>query len=372
MVHSAVVEKMPDIRSYFDSPNPLVQKSLLESLEQEGKDDYPADAFGVKTYPMLDISGGAANGAYGAGLLKGWTAEGSRPRFKVVTGISTGALIAPFAFLGSAYDDELERCYTTVSTKDVMKPKGLFGILFGDSLTSSRPLARYIASFVNKEMLEEIAKEHRCGRRLFVGTTNLDAQSLSLWDMGAIAERGGPKAEKLFRKILLASASIPAMLPPVYFDVEAGGKLYDEMHVDGGTVTQVFHLSGLLRNVEGAIKKKGIDPSKFRPRVYIIRNGYVSSNWQEVKDTLPAIVERSLDTITGAQAVGDTYRIYLFTKERGGEFNLAYIPADLKQKPKETFDMEEMRRVFARGYEDAVRGYNWHKAPPGFKEISEK
>jgi hypothetical protein len=370
LVHEAAIKEMPDVRSYFDTPNPLVQRSLIRSLEEEDKDDYPPDALGVRTYPMLDISGGAANGAYGAGLLKGWSEEGSRPKFKIVTGISTGALIAPFAFLGSSYDAELEKCYTTVSTKDVMKLKGPLTALFGDSFASSRPLMRYIAGFVTDKMLEEIAKEHRRGRRLFVGTSNLDTQNLMLWDMGAIASRGGPRARELFCKILLASASIPIMFPPVYFEVEAGGRGYDEMHVDGGMVTQVFHIYGLLRNMEGAARERGIDPAKFRPKLYIIRNGYVSSNWKEVEDNLIGIAERSLDTIVNFQAVGDTYRIYTFTKSRGGDFNLAYIPADFKQDPKEPFDKAVMDRLFRRGYEDGRAGYKWHKAPPGMKEVT--
>ena len=359
---------MSGVRSYFDHPNPLVQESLLESVKQERPGDYPVNARGVKAYPLLAISGGAANGAYGAGLLKGWSEEGSRPVFKVVTGVSTGALIAPYAFLGKEYDNDLERCYTTVSTKDLVKQKRpILSLVFSNSLASNAPLAKYIAGNVNEKVLAEIAREHRRGRRLFVGTANLDAKKFMVWDMGAIACKGGPAAAELFQKVLLASASIPVTFPPVYFDVEADGKPYDEMHVDGGTMTQVFYIFGLLKDMREKAKEAGIDPEMFVPNLYVLRNGYLSSNRQEVKDTIPAITGRALDTLIDAQAVGDIYRIYAFTLKRNGDFNLACIPADFESKAKEFFDPDDMRRLFSRGYSDALKGYPWRKTPPGME-----
>ncbi|MDD5495653.1 MAG: patatin-like phospholipase family protein [Candidatus Omnitrophica bacterium] len=371
LTDSAEIAGMPDIRSYFDDPNPLVERSLLEAIKEEPKGEYPLNAEGIKIYPMLALSGGAANGAYGVGLLKGWSEEGSRPVFKAVTGVSTGAIIAVLAFRGKDYDNELEKLYTTVSTKDIMKEKGLFSAVFGDSLASSKPLGRYIASFVDEKLLKRVAEEHRRGRRLFVGTVNLDAQKFVIWDMGALACKGGPAAEELFQKVLLASASIPVTFPPVYFKVEADGKVYDEMHVDGGTMTQVFYLYGFLKNMEAMAKAAHVNPSKFRPDLYVIRNGYVSANWEQVRDNLASISSRAIDTFVDSQAVGDLYRLYVFTKRRGGTFNLAYIPPDFKPKAKELFDMAEMRRLFLRGYHDGLNGYQWHKTPPGLKESSD-
>ena len=362
LVMKAQVQDMSEVRYIMGATDTQLQESLVESVKQERAEDFPTQDDGTKIYSILAISGGAANGAYGAGLLKGWSEEGSRPVFKVVTGVSTGALIAPFAFLGKDYDDELENYYTTMSTRDVMTPKGPMGALFGDSLASSKPLANKIAEIIDEEMLSKIVAEHRRGRRLFVGTVNLDAQRFVIWDMGAIACRGDVE---LFRKVTLASASIPVVFPPVYFRVKAGGQEYDEMHVDGGTLTQVFSTHMLLEHMDKAVKALEIDPSKIKGKLYIIRNGYVTPVYQDVKDNLSSISGRAMDTIINAQGVGDTYRMYVFTQERGNDYNLAFIPPDFTPKAKEMFDPAEMKRLFDRGYNDAVRGYPWHKSPPG-------
>jgi predicted acylesterase/phospholipase RssA len=237
LISKATVDNLADIRTFMGMPNAQFEEDLLLSFNQEKPEDYPKRPDGSIFYPVLAISGGAANGAYGAGLLKGWSKHGDRPVFKVVTGVSTGALIAPFAFLGSEYDDELEECYTTMATKNVMRSRGVVGPLLGDSVYSTAPLAKKIAVIATKELLEKIAVEHKRGRRLFVGTTNLDAQRFVVWNMGEIACKGDVD---LFRKVTLASASLPIVFPPVHIKVEADGKTYDEMHVDGGAITQVF------------------------------------------------------------------------------------------------------------------------------------
>ena len=361
LVDKASVKNMAEIRMISGENDTALQENLIESSKQESAGDFSTGPGGKKVYPLLAISGGGAEGAYGAGLLKGWSKEGSRPLFKVVTGVSTGAIMAPFAFLGKEYDGGLEKLYTTMSTKDVMTSNGLLGPLFGDSLASNRPLAKKLAGAYDEDMLAKIAEEHKHGRRLFVGTVNLDAQRFVVWDMGAIACRGDID---LFRKVILASAAIPVTFPPVIFHVDAAGKPYDEMHVDGGTLAQVFSTYGLLKGMDAAIKKMGIDPEKISSKLYIIRNGYVSPNYMKVQDSFSPIVERALDTIIGAQGVGDIYRIYYFTKAHGGDFNLAFIPSDFISAAKEMFDIKDMKRLFDRGYEDAVGGYKWHKTPP--------
>jgi hypothetical protein len=356
------IANMDDVRVMTGETHTRLQENLLVSLKQESPEDFPARADGVKVYPLLALSGGGANGAYGAGLLKGWSKEGSRPVFKVVTGVSTGAIIAPFAFLGKDYDDELERCYTTMSTKDVMAPKLPLMSLFGDSLASNAPLARTITKMVDEDLLEKIAAQHKRGRRLLVGTANLDTQRFVIWDMGAIAMR---RDAKLFREVIIASAAIPMIFPPSVFHVEAGGKTYDELHADGGTLTQVFVTYKLLEGMDKAAEKLGIDPSKVEGKLYIIRNGYMSPVYKKVKDDLASLAARSFDMITDSQGVGDAYRLYIFSKESGNDFNLAFIPSDFKQNPEEMFDPIEMKRLFDRGYEDAIGGYKWHKSPPG-------
>ncbi len=362
LVMKAQIGDMNEVRAMVGETGTTMQDNLLESIKQERPEDYSAGPDGVKVYSTLAISGGGANGAYGAGLLKGWSKEGSRPLFKVITGVSTGAIIAPLAFLGKDYDDELEYYYTTMSTRDVMTSKGPFGPLFGDSIASNAPLAKEIARIVDGDILKKVAAEHRRGRRLFVGTANLDAQRLVVWDMGAIACRGDIE---LFRKVILASAAIPVVFPPSKFHVEADGKPYDELHADGGTLTQVFTTYKLMEGMAGAAKSLGIDPKKIKAALYVIRNGYMSPRYQSVKGNFGTIASRSFDTIIDAQGVGDTYRIYAFMKQRGNDFNLAYIPSDFNDESREMFDPAAMKKLFDRGYQDAVNGYKWHKEPPG-------
>jgi predicted acylesterase/phospholipase RssA len=189
---------------------------------------------------VLAISGGGANGSFAAGLLTGWTRAGTRPPFHVVTGVSAGALAAPFALLGSKYDPVLIDVFTRLSSADLVSRKNRVLAFFGDSLASARPLQALIERHFDDALMQAIAAEHRAGRRLFVATTHIYAGRQMIWDIGAIAERGGPDALALIRRVLLASASVPILLPPVFLEVEANGSRYDEMHVDGGITRQVF------------------------------------------------------------------------------------------------------------------------------------
>jgi hypothetical protein len=362
---SVRITGMPDAsRAFWGQSNSVITQDLILSLKQKTKDCYLLDAEGNKTYSVLAISSGAENGAYGAGLLKGWSQSGSRPVFKVVTGISTGAIIASFAFLGSAYDQKLEEVYTTYSTKDFVSPK----MIFGDSLVSNRPLEHLIEKYFDKMFLQEIAKEYYKGRRLYVGTTNLDTQQLVVWNMGKIAALGNDDALVLFRKIILASAAFPGAFPPVFFQVEADGKPYDEMHTDGGVTKQVFLLYDGLQSLEKAAEitwGNNIHLSKLRYKIYIIRNNYVDPAWKEVPDNLTSIMWRTVDTILKAQSIGDIYQIYAFTKTGKGDFNLACIPTDYIPHAKEPFDPVEMKKLFDLGFKEASRGYPWRKTPPG-------
>jgi len=363
-LNSATVFGMQDIRAISGSPSDSFKQDFLKLLEQEEKENRPFFDFkATKTYCILAISGGGSNGAYGAGLLNGWSKSGTRPVFKIVTGISTGAMIAPFAFLGSEYDDELKEFYTKYSTRDIVQIRPS-----GRSFTSTRPLERLIKHYCDAELLKKIAAEYDKGRRLYIGTTNLDAERLIIWDMGKIASIGDDKALKLFRKIILASASIPVVFPPVYLNVEVDNKQYDEMHVDGGVSRQIFFLHDVLQGFDKAVKEKGIDISRNRYEIYIIRNGYVNPIYKEVPDSLSAIAERTVDSVTNAQSIGDLYQLYLFTRNGKGDFNLAYIPATHIEKSREPFDPIEMQALFDLGFKEAQEGYPWKKTPPGLDD----
>jgi hypothetical protein len=309
---------------------------------------------------FLAISGGGSDGAFGAGLLVGWTARGDRPEFDIVTGVSTGALTAPFAFLGPRYDPALKAVYTTYSTNQLVTKHPVRGLLGGDALASNAPLAGVIASYITPEFLQEVAHEHARGRRLLIGTTNLDAQRPVIWDMGRIASSGDPRALELFRNVLLASAAIPGVFPPVYIEVNADGQLRQEMHVDGGTTNQVFLLPTQIK--AGAMDRKlGIHPVR---RLYIVRNGRIDPEFKVVKASTLAIAGRSISTLIKTQGIGDLYQMYEFAQRNGVAYNLAYIPGNFPDTSTESFDPAYMSKLFDLGFQLGREGKGWTRTPP--------
>ncbi|HET9396118.1 MAG TPA: patatin-like phospholipase family protein, partial [Nitrospiraceae bacterium] len=311
---------------------------------------------------LLAISGGGDNGAFGAGLLTGWTVRGTRPSFKVVTGVSTGALIAPFAFLGSDYDPVLQQVYTNSSQRDIFRKRGILRGFFGDAMADTTPLYRLIERYVDRQMLDAIGAEYLKGRVLLVGTTNFDALEPVIWNMTAIAASKDDRALPLFRRILLASASIPGAFPPVMIDVEAGGERYQEMHVDGGAMAQVFAYPPSLHVAEQAAALH----LERRRTLYIIRNARLDPDWSNVERRTLPIAVRAIGSLTQTQGIGDLYRIFAISQRDGVDFNLAYIPASFSVPHKEEFDTIYMRQLFATGHEMAVAGYRWEKVPPGY------
>jgi hypothetical protein len=368
LVGQAAVVGMSDIRYYIDKPVSfsMMRQSLLNSFKEEGKSEYLVD--GIKSYPVLIIGGGVSNSAYGIGLLNGWLEKDSRPVFKIVTGYSSGAIIAVATFSGKEYEDRLAQLFTSISTKDFVRQNNIFGILFGNALNSSALFAKKIDDIMDEKFIAKIAQEHRKGRRLYVGTTDLDAQEYVIWDMGALACKGGLDSVKMFRKIILASCSFPAMLPPVYFQVEAGGKRYDEMHADGGVVGGIFYIYQLMEDTGSTEQSFRIDSERFKTRLYVLNCCYMSPHSKQIENNLTAIISRLIESNGSSKMSGDTFTLYAFAKEKGWDYNLAYIPDDFKPNQKEMFDKQEMQRLFKRGYDDAAVGYKWHKAPPGLVE----
>ena len=310
---------------------------------------------------FLAVSGGGDNGAYGAGLLCGWTASGHRPEFKLVTGISTGALIAPFAFLGAGYDGVLREFYTGVAPSDILEERNKLSVLFGDALSDNEPLKKLVRKVITAKMLEEIALEHAKGRILLVATTNMDARRPVIWNMTKIAASSNTKKLQLFQEVLVASAAIPGAFPPTMFDVEVDGRPYQEMHVDGGAFAQVFVYPSSFQ-----LKTRGVELGARRERrLYIIRNSKVMPEWSEVeRKTLP-IAGRAIASLIQTQGIGDLYRIYAVSQRDDVDFNLAYIPENFNAPHKEEFDTTYMRTLFDAGYQQALRGYPWAKRPPG-------
>jgi predicted acylesterase/phospholipase RssA len=359
---AAKIRGMPFARSWGDEIPPDLKERLSISRRQI-RESNPDAKWQITDYLALALSGGGANGAFGAGLLVGWTAAGDRPEFNIVTGISTGALIAPFAFLGPEQDAQLKKFFTTTSTKDVITVRPVLKILTGESAASSEPLRQTLREIFDEKMMAAIAEQYARGRRLYIGTTNLDADRPVIWNIGAIAASGHPRSAALVVDILLASASIPGVFPPVFIEVEAGGKSYDEIHVDGGASSQVFLYPASL-DVRQIGKDLGIEG---KHRMFLIRNSRLKPHWKAVKPSLAEIAGRSLGTLIRNQGIGDLYRIYLAAQRDGIDYNLAFIPEDFKMESKEQFDPEYMSRLFDLGFRMAQGGYPWKKAPVGFE-----
>jgi predicted acylesterase/phospholipase RssA len=230
-----------------------------------------------------------------------------------------------------------------------------------DSLADTKPLQALVAKYMTAAMLKEIAAEHKKGRILMIGTTNLDAQRSVIWDIGAIAESGHPDSLELVRKIILASASIPGAFPPIDISVTADGKQYKEMHVDGGVTRQVFlYPPGFsTRDVDKALGWK------INRRVYIIRNAKIDPEFAVTKDQLLPIASRSISTLIKTQGIGDLYQIHTTARRDGIDYNLAYIPKDFTVVAKDAFDKAYMNALYDLGYSLGRAGYGWHKMPPG-------
>jgi predicted acylesterase/phospholipase RssA len=312
----------------------------------------------------LALSGGGPDGAFGAGLLAGWTKHGTRPQFEVVTGISAGAIIAPFAFLGPRYDRQLEEIWTRYETSEIITARILPGLLGGPALADTAPLASLVARYVDRKLLRTIAAEYRRGRLLLIGTTNLYAQRPVIWNMGEIAASSHPDAVELFRQVIMASAAIPGAFPPVHLTVEADGQVFDEMHVDGGVTRQVFIVPVQLKLSEF---DKLYGERKPVRRIYIISNGKVTPEFKPVQPTAISIAARSITTLTKIHGEGDIYRIWRMARDSNADFNLAAIPAGFEIKATQAFDPQYQKALYDVGYATGLAGGGWTKMPNDLK-----
>jgi len=311
---------------------------------------------------LLAISGGGENGAFGAGLLCGWSAQGTRPTFDLVTGVSTGALTAPFAFLGPDYDSQLRAVYIETAPHEILVRRSLTAALFNDAMADNEPLFRTISRYVDDRMLAGIAAAYDSGRLLLIASTNIDAQVPVIWNIGAIAKSGHPKAADTIRRILLASAAIPGAFPPSMIEVTIDGKTYQEMHVDGGAVVQTFlYPSALTRN--RAQRKRSGQPV-LDGRAFVIRNGRLDPEWAVVERRTLGIAGRAITTMIAISGYNDVIRIYAIAQRDGIDYNLAFIGQDFNQVLPSPFESAYMRALYDYGYQHALRGYDWAKKPP--------
>ena len=369
-----------DVRYWGDDASAAFRAWLASPADQ-----LAACCSGLMDRPhhYLVISSGGVEGAFGAGLLAGWTAAGTRPEFQLVTGVSAGAMIAPFAFLGPAYDFALREIYSHYSTSDLVERRGVFEALAGDAVLDTTPLRRLIDRYLGDEEVARIAAEGRRGRKLLIGTTHLNAARPVVWDLTRIAASGAPNARQLLGDLILASCSIPGVFPPVRITVEAGGVQFDELHVDGGVTAQLF------------LGPPGVDWAQVaerfrvqgRPQVYLIRNARAypwwtalrtrvspllersaasdggeaggQTPWKEIEPRVSPILRRSLTSMLRSRGLNDAVQIYVNTHGDELGFNLARIPDDFSQDSTEFMDRLYMQALFERGYAMATGGYPW-------------
>jgi hypothetical protein len=350
----------------FDPVDPTLP-DLSDAYKKETPDNYTIDADGQPVYDYLAVSGGGSAGAFGSGVLNGWTKEGTRPKFKVVTGVSTGALIAPFAFLGPDYDAQLKDAYTTIDPSKVFVLRGWISMLFQESITDNAPFKELIAKSVDDKMLDRIAVEHANGRRLYVLTTDLDREQPVVWDMGAIASSKSKDRLALFRQVLLASTSIPVVFPPVFIDVTVDGKKRDEMHVDGGVFMQSFFIGNVLNLTKMAEDAHPEWKKRAIQRLHVIRNGRIDPVAAHMKRGIGAIAGRSIATLMKVSGVNDLYRLYL--GQTTGELELYYVAFPVGYKPLSTeeFNQAEMIQEYNLGYKMGTEGVPWQRLPPGYR-----
>ncbi len=335
----------------FDDPqhaNVLPDKATIS-----GDIDLPKTS--TPNHDVLVLSGGGSHGAFGAGMLVGWTASGKRPEFEIVTGVSTGALIASFAFLGSGWDSKLERFYTNISNDQIFINLGLEGF-FEESLYDTAPLKSLIDGIVDQPMLNAIAAEHQKGRRLYVATTDLDAGQLVVWDMGGIASSDYPNRLELFRQILLSSAALPGLFKPVYIP---GKKGRYHMHVDGGVKAPI-----LLRSFMVGSKKR-------KRTVYVLVNGKLSlaAGAPPVDANFKDISLRSISELMRGLYYKTIYQGYVTTKNAGSRFRIAYLPDDVATGSPMEFDQKEMRRLFKVGHRMGGDPKSWESEPPRLEPL---
>jgi len=359
---AATVLGIPNERFYpMAGTGPLEAEFEAAMQRQRRALGLTADAL-LPEMQLLSLSGGGENGAFGAGLLCGWSEHQTRPGFDLVTGVSTGGLIAPFAYLGRDYDPQLRALYLETMPSQVLSKRIFTAALFDDALTDNDPLFRTVCRYVNEGLLPALAKAYGQGRLLLIASTDLDAQQRVIWNVGAIAASGHPRALDTIRRLMIASAAIPGQFPPTMFDVTLDGKTYQEMHVDGGMFTQLFlYPSALTRHRREHIKRgEPVLPAT----AYIIRNGRLDPEWVTVQRRTMSITVRSIYTLIGASAYDDVLRVYTNTQRDGVGFNLAYVGSDFSEALPQPFDPGYIHHLFDYGYQRGRRGYDWTKVPP--------
>ncbi len=311
----------------------------------------------------LAMSGGGQFGAFAAGILNAWTASGTRPTFMGVSGVSTGAIIAPFAFLGPDYDHVLREIYSRYGTADLIEDTLLSGLLYGSSLSSTDRLAKVIEQYVTQDLLDRIAAEYRRGRLLYIGTTNLDAGRPMVWDITAIAASGQPGALALVRKLIRGSAAIPVAFPPIMVEViTPDGRVFEELHVDGGASSQVTFVAADIPLA--ALTREALGRNIER-RLWVIVNNDLEPPHQMVSPRIGAIGKAAVSSLIRGSGVGDVYRLFAIARRDDIDMRVGWIPTTIPcTDPVEDFDRAFMACLFQHAGDLFRSGKLWHDLPP--------
>ncbi|GMG85183.1 patatin-like phospholipase family protein [Paralimibaculum aggregatum] len=353
---NATIPNIPDARFWGDVPPPSLD-AMLRKIEEQRR----ASGMDAREVTVLVLSGGGDDGAYGAGLLNAWSELGTRPEFDIVTGVSTGALSAPFAFLGPEYDDKLRLVYGGLPARSIFRFRSWVSILQQASVVDVSPLEKIIEEFMDEAMATAIAREHAKGRRILVQSTNLDAQRPIIWDIGAIASSAAPNRLDVIKQALLASASIPVAFPPVLIEVDVNGSSYDEMHVDGGTISEDTVLFGWQQGIQKFMQDTA--PGK-KATYYIVRNGKVGPEAASVDYSLMEIAKRALSTLIKSQGNDNLITSAGVVKKRGAEYNASWIGDDFNHPYPAPFDPGYMKALYQYGYEKMRNGQAWINDAP--------
>ncbi len=360
-IQAAQVSGYGDIRSWGDAVTPTAEAIIRQQYRQVREASLAGQpGASTRKADFLAISGGGGDGAYAAGFLTGWTRSGRRPHFEVVTGVSTGALAAPFAFLGPSYDGVLKEIYTRYADSDLVVDRGLLGFM-GPSRYDTSPLKGLLERYMTDNVLDAIAQEYAKGRRLLVQTTNIDAQRPVIWDLSAIAASQQPDRRDLIVQVLLASTALPGLFPAVRIRVSADGRAYDELHVDGGVTAQIFFAPPRTRFAR--FEQMAFGRARERT-LYVIRNGKLTPDYRPTEERALPLATRSITTLTKYQGLSDLRRLDRIARETNARVLFTSIPPDFTTAARSEFDREYMGELFRVGEEMGRTGRAWHSDPP--------
>lgn len=350
-------------RWWGDTKPPSLDKALKLAAKRL-RNEFPSLVNATEenriTISSLTISGGGADGAFGAGILVGWTKSGKRPEFQTVTGTSTGAILAPFAFLGPKYDKVLLEIYSQLSKDKIYQSQLLSGVFGGSSIADTTSLQQQIKKYITLDLINEIAEQFLEGRNLFVVTTHFDAMRPMIWSLGEISLRRDTDSVKLIRKIILASAAIPVLFPPVVFDYEKDGKKFTELHIDGGVTRNAFAYPAQI-SIKEMDKILGV---KFNRYIYVIQNGNSKMPYSPAPVDLIGIASRTILTLLQSKINADVERIYYLSQRDELNFNMIEIPDYFIADKAIDFDQKYMNDLVELGMKLGSSGEFWYKKPP--------